>query len=49
MAKLSKKTQATRTNILCWRVEQGTVIGKGDIVQIIFVIINIKGAPAAIG
>ena len=31
------------------RIEQGTVIGERDIIQIIIVIIGIEGAPAAVG
>ena len=49
LSKLAQHGKTAGRDIRRRRIEQGTVIGERDIIQIIIVIIGIEGAPAAVG
>ena len=47
-SKLAQHRQAARADIGCRRIEQGAVIGKWNVVEVMIVVIRIEGAPAAV-
>ena len=48
LTQLAQHRHTTRSQIRSWRIEQGPVVGEGDMVKIVLVIVHIKGRPAAI-